>query len=133
MTPELQNIIGSIIQQLANWTGQTVETISSNLPSFLKAYAWYETLYGIHWDFLLTWIVCLIAAFIIGLFGLIIVDDCHLSAEQEKKIYSTYAKIGLIGSFVIAILFTLVPVITTAVVPEMVGLKALIELIKTMG
>lgn len=133
MTPELQNIIGSIIQQLANWTGQTVETISSNLPSFLKAYAWYDTLHSIHWDFLWTLILCLIVALLIGLFVLMIVDDCHLSVEQEKKIYSTYGKIGLIGSFIIAVLFTLVPVITTAVVPEMVGLKALIELIKTMG
>ena len=133
MTPELQNIIGSIIQQLATWTGQTVETISSNLPSFLKAYAWYDTLHGIHWEFILTFALCLAIAFIISLFVIMIADAYRLSAEQEKKIYSTYAKISLISSFVIAILFTLIPIITTAIVPEMVGLKALIELIKTMG
>lgn len=133
MTPELQNIIGSIIQQLANWTGQTVEAISSNLPSFLKAYAWYDTLHSIHWNFLWTLILCLAVAFLIGLFVLIIIEDFSESSEQAHKFCSTYAKIGLIGSCVMAILFTLIPVITTAVVPEMVGLKALIELIKTMG
>lgn len=132
MSTELQSIIGSIIQQLANWTGQTVETIGSNLPSFLKAYGWYYTLHDIHWDIIQSLIFSGIAAIILGAIVFSVMVDFS-NDEIMMKTIKTYAKFALIVMIGLTILSVLVPIITTFVCPEIVGTKALIDLIKTIS
>lgn len=134
MSAELQNVLTDIIKALAEWTGQTVDTVTKNLPMFLAKYGWYTTLSELPWNIIWTFLGIGVIVIVGGLMvcGILISSDI-MNDDNANKMFKTICTFAIWIWICSSIIFSCAPLLTTAIAPEIVGLKALMELIKSVG
>lgn len=117
----LQITFANVIQQLANFFGMTTETIMANAPEWLAKYGWYMLWQKLPSAFVI-WGVIIFFVFLIIFF--INIDSCVAMSKR------TYLLIGII-SFIILLFIITIMVGQCAVSPELYGLNALLNLLKS--
>lgn len=112
MSLNLEQTLATVIQQLANFFGTTVEAITENAPTWLSKYGWYYTLSNLGEDIFVGILLSLMFSVVMGfiIFG-------FLGLKITK---------GTITILTLIFLITFIaPLITRAVAPEYVGLNLL--------
>ena len=117
LTPNLEQVLASILQSLANFFGTTTEAVIANFPDWLAKYGWYTML----WHDLPCWIFGGILLGIAFSFLFTFLNDFEL---KTGGIIVTIL-LFLLGFSIIVI----IPFIACYIAPEFVGLEALLELI----
>lgn len=115
MSYELDQVLASTIQSLANFFGTTTEIVMKNAPIWLAKYGWCITIRDLPLSILLGATLSIIIAFPV----LMIFFDGDFSCKAYKKI------IIILGAIIIFI-SVLIPIISCMIAPEIVGLEALI-------
>jgi len=121
----LEQVLAQVIQSLASFFGQTTETIAQHAPEWLAKYGWYSALSDLGGNVSLGAIIGFAAAAI--MFGIIVCIGVWDSWEEVPK--GLKRLLWIVPVFVI-ICFAVIPLIPCFVAPEIVGLEAVIELIK---
>lgn len=115
----LQTTISTILSQLANFFGATIETVTQNAPYWLAKYGWYSVIGNIGGNLFG-------GAFLAGIaFAAIALISCGI-LENDTIPPKTTVVICLI-TFILPIAISLAH---CAIAPEIYGLEALINLIK---
>ena len=119
MSEILETTLSEILVQLANFFGTTTNTVIEQLPTWLAKYGWYVTLNNIGFNLLIAFIL---VGIVMGL--------TVFFTEQYSKVVRN---IWIVSSIIAVLGAVIVPIITCAVVPEMVGLQALLNAIQPCG
>lgn len=121
LAPTLEQTLNMILSALANFFGTTTQDIMANAPYWLSKYGWYVTLH----NQLIEWLFG-------GALAGVILAACFLMVwsftDHEVKplqiaitIFLFFLGLGAVVS---------IPIITCAIAPEIVGLEAVIKLLK---
>lgn len=106
--------------------GTTTEAIMENAPSFLRSYGWYTMVEGLPITLLVTSIVSvLFIGIVVGLF--VFVDDYNETYDIDVKRMIKYSIVAAIIPHIIVIG---IQIALCAISPEIVGLKALLAILK---
>ena len=124
LTPTLDAVLASVVQQLANFFGTTTAVIMEKFPEFLVSYAWYSTLSNLGWQL----IVIPLVVSVFGWLGLCMCCD----VLDDATVDNIYRKMIII-SFIVAIVFMAKNILICAICPEIVGMEALLAKIKTLS
>ena len=119
MTTELSETLNQILIDLASFFGTTTNTVIDQLPIWLAKYGWYITLNNIGFNLLIAFIL-------VG----IVMGITIFFTEQYSKVVRN---IWIVSSIIAVLGAVIIPIITCAVVPEMVGLQALLNAIQPCG
>ena len=117
----LQTALAEAVNSLASFFGTTTETIMTHAPEFLAKYGWYSTLNCVSsiafGSFLITVVIFLMMIpFVI-----------------EFDVVNKYTIRMVIGIFIVCFVFGAgMKIITCAVAPEIVGVHAILELLKNV-
>lgn len=115
----LQTALADVVNSLASFFGTTTEAIMAHAPEFLAKYGWYTTLNNLSLTILgvilITGVICLI-----GSLGLMF---------DNKAI--KHPLLTIISIFIICLIIGVgIKIITCIVAPEIVGVHAILELMK---
>ena len=121
----LEQVLAQVIQSLASFFGQTTETIAQHAPEWLAKYGWYSALSHLGCNILLGAAMGIVIAIV--MFGIIASTEIWDTWEEVPKALKRL--LWIVPVFVI-IGFAIIPIIPCFVAPEIVGLEAVVELIK---
>jgi uncharacterized membrane protein len=121
LTPTLEQTLNMILSALANFFGTTTENVMANAPMWLAKYGWYVTLK----KELIEWLFggALVGFLIAGVFLLLWDANKHEIKALQIVIAFTLFIVGTVA--IISI-----PIVTCLIAPEIVGLEAVIKLLK---
>lgn len=121
----LQTALAEMVTQLATFFGTTTEAIMENAPSFLRSYGWYSTVKNLPGNILMFMLIAFIGS------GMVILVYNMISVLTETNFNKKTLFKMVVG---IVILFFIACVVTNfilcAISPEIVGLKALLAILK---
>lgn len=120
INPTLEQVLASVVQQLASFFNTTTTAVMNGMPEFLTIFAWYYTINNI-------WYipVIIIVSVIIAAFAWLVVDDISCG-DFEGKI-SKFLKIGLFIGLGIGLFIFVKNIALCIICPEIVGGMALLE------
>lgn len=115
----LQTALAETVNALADFFGTTTEAIMTHAPEFLAKYGWYYTLNDLSADIFIGFLLGIAFLFFVIMF---FDSDC-----------SKYYNLIVFGIFTLCVIIPIgIKIITCMVVPEIVGLHAIMGLIKTI-
>ena len=121
LTPTLEQTLNLIISSLANFFGTTTENVMANAPMWLAKYGWYVTLK----KELIEWLLG--GAFVGAIIAIVFLFLWDANKHEIKALQIVIAFILFIIGMVVIIS---IPIITCFIAPEIVGLEAVIKLLK---
>lgn len=117
----LQTALAEAVNSLAGFFGTTTETIIEYAPEFLAKYGWYSTLSGLGDHALGSFCIMIV----IGLLSIPFITECDVEIKHPI--------LKLICGFIICFVFIAgIKIVTCAVVPEIVGAHAVLDLLKSV-
>ena len=122
LTPTLDQTLNLIVSALANFFGTSTEVILTNAPTWLAKYGWYVTLH----NQLAEWVVGGIFLGFLLVGGFLCLWFLNSEHEMTGSVIFVCIFLFVIGTGAIVS----IPIITCMIAPEIVGLEAVIQLIK---
>lgn len=121
LSPTLEQTLNLIISALANFFGTTTQNIMANAPYWLSKYGWYVTLHNqlIEWVFGGAFAGALLAACFLMIWSF--TNHEVKTLQVAIAIFLFFLGLGAVVS---------IPIITCIIAPEIVGLEAVIKLLK---
>lgn len=116
ITPTLEQVLASVVQQLANFFGTTTTAVMNNMPEFLTIFAWYNTINNIWYIPVAILTSLFIAAF-----------TWFISDGLEEENLSKFLKTGLFIGLGVGLFFFAKNIALCIICPEIVGGIALLE------
>lgn len=117
ITPTLDQVLASVVQQLANFFGTTTTAIMDSMPEFLTIFAWYNTINKMGWFIPVVIVTSIfIAAFV-----------WFISDGWEEENLPKFLKVGLWIGIGISVFILGKDIILCIICPEIVGGMALLE------
>lgn len=117
ITPTLDQVLASVVQQLANFFGTTTTAIMNDMPEFLTIFAWYNTINKMGW----------FIPFVILTNNFTTAFIWFISDGWEEENLPKFLKIGLWVGIGISVFILGKDIILCIICPEIVGGMALLE------